>query len=191
MEQQRFDGLTRGMAARGTRRGVLRGLTGLLTGGVAAVWLGHSGRFARSLQSATDSDEQSVVLYAEMARIAHDHVGNCDDLSIKLKQFGRDHAVLLAKIKSEQDGWSYARRVEHTDTYGDRREEASIRLQAALSRCQFSVSPSSPTLRSRRRLPWPLSSIVLPHRNSVPRRVPAPFQSPVRIRRRATLRHSS
>lgn len=139
MDPQRFDMLARGLAAQGTRRSVLRGFTGLVAGGVTAVRLGHSARFARALQS-VDLEEQAVVTYEEMARIAHDHVGNCADLGARLERFGKDHAALIAQIKADQDGWSYEKRVAHADTYGDRREAASDRLQAALTRCRFSTT---------------------------------------------------
>lgn len=139
MDQQRFDTLTRGIAAQGTRRSLMRGLTGIAMGGLAAVGLGRSSSFARALQAA-DSEEQSVILYEEIAQISHQHVGTCDALDDKLVAFANDHAKLLAAIRTEQDAWSHAKRVEHADTYDVRREVATTRLLAARSRCRFAVS---------------------------------------------------
>ncbi len=80
------------------------------------------------------------MLYEEIASISHQHIGTCDELTDKLVKSANDHARLLAAIKTEQGGWSHAKRVEHADTYDVRREEATLRLLAARSRCKFTVS---------------------------------------------------
>ncbi len=80
------------------------------------------------------------MLYEEIASISHQHIGTCDEWTDKLVKSANDHARLLAAIKTEQGGWSHAKRVEHADTYDVRREEATLRLLAARSRCKFTVS---------------------------------------------------
>ena len=139
MEQRQFDHLTKVFAARGTRRGLVRGLTGVAAGALAAVGLGHEARFARALQ-AVDSQEQSVMLFEGLAAIAHEHVGSCEELRDKLNQFRTDHAELLAQHKTEQDAWTREQRVAHADAYADRRRDASTKLLAASVRCGYSAT---------------------------------------------------
>jgi hypothetical protein len=132
------------MATHGTRRSVLRGLTGFAAGSLAAIGLGQAGRLARALQAA-DSEEQSVLLYEHMALIARSHVGTCAELGAKLTSFANDHADLFKALKAEQDAWPHAKRVEHADAYGDRVQAASTELLAARLRCSFVKSGTHPS----------------------------------------------
>lgn len=143
MDQRRFDSLARGLAANGTRRGLLRGLSGLVGSGLAAVGLGQSGALARALQAA-DLEEQSVLLFEHMAAIADSHVGSCAELGEKIQRFMDEHADVFAQIKAEQEAWDRDRRVEHADAYGDRRWAASTKIIAARARCQHAVSSGTP-----------------------------------------------
>lgn len=74
MDHQRFDALTRGLASQGTRRSLLRGLSGVAAGGLAALGLGSAAALARTLKAA-DTEEQAVLLYEHIALIASTHSG--------------------------------------------------------------------------------------------------------------------
>lgn len=138
MDQGRFDALTRTLAQQGTRRALVRRVAGVAVGGLAAVGLGPVGRFNRALKAA-DSEEQSVMLYEELARIAHEHVGTCAELRLKHGAFFDLHGDMLASHKTEQDAWTREKRIEHAETYGDRRHTASALLLAATRQCRHAV----------------------------------------------------
>lgn len=139
MDQQRFDALAQRLAVgSSTRRTMLGSLGGIVLGGLAAVGVGRAGAFERTLRNAT-SEEQSVLLYEELARIADEHTGSCAELQLRHHEFGLQHADLFEKHRDEQNAWSHDTLVEHAETYGERRQAASTRLLAALSRCRFYV----------------------------------------------------
>lgn len=189
MESQRFDQLTKGMATRGNRRSLLRGLTGLTASGMALLGIGSQTNLARSLQDAASTEEQSVILYEEMGKIAQDHAGSCVDLANKFGQFHTTYSDLIPQFEAEQAAWTKDKRTEHAETYGDRREVTTNRILAALSRCSFDVADATSGLTpveaasgttTNTRAWQPLATPVLPVTPAIPiaPATPAPSVTP-------------
>ena len=138
MDSTRFDRLTRAVAVRLTRRGMLGGMAG-----AAALGLGGASgvRLAAAQITQTDSEERSVELYEAMAALAHSHAGSCADLTAKIRSFTNEHQEEIGQITVEQRGWDDDRKRAHVATYGERREAATMAMESAAFRCRSAADP--------------------------------------------------
>ena len=135
MDSTRFDRLTRAVAVRLTRRGMLGGMAG-----AAAVGLGGASG-VRFVVAQTDSEERSVELYEAMSALARSHAGSCADLTAKIRSFTDEHQDEIGQITVEQRGWDDNRKRAHVASYGDRREAATMAMESAAFRCRSAADP--------------------------------------------------
>lgn len=149
MEHRTFDRLSRNLAAQSTRRGFLRGIGALAAAGFAATAFGQRRSFSRTLaEAADDLEEQSVLLFEELGRIAHDHDGTCDELARKVEDFQEQYKDQIKAIQAEEAKWTAEHRASHADTYGERRMVVVDRVTSVLERCHPELDidrpPSTP-----------------------------------------------
>jgi hypothetical protein len=137
MQHRTFDRLTRTLAAQPTRRGFLGGLGALVAAGFATTALGQRRDFdAKLADAADDPEEQTVLLFEEIGRITHEHDGTCEELSEKVRRFRDSHIEQLERIRAEEATWTKDHRIQHANTYGDRRDVVVDRVNAGLEQCK-------------------------------------------------------
>ncbi len=137
MQHRTFDRLARNFAAQKTRRGFLGSLAALAAAGFATTALGQRRDFESKLAMAEDDpEEQMVLLFEEVGRLAHEHDGACDALAEKMRTFHDRHRDQIESQRAEEATWSKDRRIRHADTYGDRRDAVVAQVTAALDRCK-------------------------------------------------------
>jgi hypothetical protein len=137
MQHRTFDRLTRTLAAQPTRRGFLGGLGALVAAGFAGTALGQRRDFEAKLANADDDpEEQMVLLFEEVGRLAYEHEGTCDALAEKMRNFQARHSDQIEDMRAEEVTWSKEHRERHADTYGDRRQAVVDQVTAALDRCK-------------------------------------------------------
>lgn len=144
MDSQPFDRLSKRLAGSLSRRQLLGGAGVAATSTLVLRLAGHSD--AQTLSPATpsavdlaESEEESVELMEQIAEIYDSHIGSCAGLQRKLFDFTAVHGARLEQLRIEQDQWDHDRRVAHADAYGDRREAATTKVLASLSRCSFAA----------------------------------------------------
>lgn len=136
MQHRTFDRLARNLGAQSTRRGFLGGIGALFAAGFATTALGQRRAFEATLASAADDlEEQSVLLFEELGRIADEHEGTCRALNLKVNKLQEKHKDLVDDILANEATWTDDYRAEHADRYGDRRLVVVDQIKGANASC--------------------------------------------------------
>jgi hypothetical protein len=145
MEPNQFDRIARGIANKGSsRRSLLRGVSALAAGSMAALGFGPAARFAKAFaQASDDPEEQSVLIYERIAEIAHNHHGSCAELQAAVREFLLEYDQEFVLILEEQRAWPMETRLAHAEKYEARRIAASERIATAMARCSYVIDPNA------------------------------------------------
>lgn len=136
MQDRTFDRITKRLAVPPTRRGFLRGLGALATGGIAMTAFGKRRAFERAIAGTLeDPDERGVLFIEEIARIAREQTGSCDDLHRTFQEFQEQYKDELAEIRAVESTWTKDHIRQNVIKYGARRQAAADAITPVMERC--------------------------------------------------------